>query len=163
LSHFDVERGAVLYLALEDGERRIKTRLAKLTRGTLSDKLEVTTKWPRLNQGGLEAIEEWIKRHADARLLIVDTFKMIRPLRAGMNRNANTYDLDYEDVSPLTELTTQNRIALGIVTHTRKAIADDPLAMISGSFGLSGAADGALVLARPRNSRTATMSVIGRD
>lgn len=163
LSYFDVEQGAVLYLALEDGERRIKKRLQKLITKPLSDKLEVVTKWPRLNEGGLEAIEEWIKRHNDARLLIVDTFKMLRPLRSGFNKNANTYDLDYEDVSPLTELTTKYCIALGIVTHTRKAIADDPLATVSGSFGLTGAADGVLILTRQRNQRTATLTVIGRD
>jgi len=161
LSRFEVEQGDVLYLALEDGERRIQARLRKITNGELSERLEVVTKWPRLNQGGLEAIEEWIKRHDDARLIIVDTLKMLRALRGGQNRNV--YDADYEDVSPLTELTTQYRIALGIVTHTRKAIADDPLATVSGSFGLTGAADGVLVLARKRNSTTATLSVIGRD
>lgn len=162
LSYFDVEQGAVLYLALEDGERRIKKRLEKLVTKQLSDKLEVVTRWPRINQGGLEAIEEWIRRHPDARLLIVDTFKMLRPMR-NQNKNANTYDMDYEDVSPLTDLTTQYCIALGIVTHTRKAFADDPLAMVSGSFGFTGAADGALILTRQRNQRTATLTVIGRD
>lgn len=162
LSYFDVEQGAVLYLALEDGERRIKKRLEKLVTKPLSDKLEVVTKWPRINQGGLEAIEEWIRRHPDARLLIVDTFKMLRPMR-NQNKNANTYDMDYEDVSPLTDLTTQYCIALGIVTHTRKALADDPLATVSGSFGFTGAADGALILTRQRNQRTATLTVIGRD
>ncbi|MCI0390308.1 MAG: helicase RepA family protein [Acidobacteria bacterium] len=161
LSHFDVEQGSVLYLALEDGERRIQARLRKLTDGKISDRLGVVTKWPRLNQGGLEAIEEWIKRHTDARLIIVDTLKMLRGLRSGHNQNV--YDADYEDVSPLTELTTQFCLALGIVTHTRKAIADDPLATVSGSFGLTGAADGVLVLARKRNSASATLSVIGRD
>src|SRR5262249_15411431 len=40
---------------------------------------------------------------------------------------------------------------------------DDVLAMVSGTFGLTGAADGALVLQRQRNQKTATVSVIGRD
>lgn len=163
LSYFDVERGAVLYLALEDGERRIQARLQKLVTKPLSDKLEVVTKWPRINDGGIEAIEEWIRRHDDAMLIIVDTFKMLRPLRMGQFNRSNAYDLDYEDVSPLTELTTQYRIALNIVTHTRKAFADDPLATVSGSFGLTGAADGVLILTRQRNQKTATLTVIGRD
>ncbi len=162
LSHFDVERGAVLYLALEDGERRIKERLRRLTKGRLSDKLEVVTKWPRLNEGGLEAIEEWIKRHSDPRLLMVDTFKRIRPLPR-RSKDANLYDEDYDAVVQLTDLTTQYCVALGLVAHTRKAEADDVLAMISGTYGLTGAADGALVLARQRGSRMATMNVIGRD
>lgn len=164
LSYFDVERGAVLYLALEDSERRIQKRLRQLVTREPSDNLEVVTKWPRLNMGGIEAIEEWTRRKRDdARLLIVDTFKMLRPLRLGNNNHANTYDIDYEDVSPLTEFTIENHIALLIVTHTRKLFADDPLATVSGSFGLTGAADGVLVLSRQRNNKKATLTVIGRD
>ena len=163
LSHFDVEQGSVLYLALEDGERRIKERLSRLTDGKLSDRLEVVTRWPRLDEGGLEAIEEWIKRHADARLLLVDTFKRIRPVKNKHHKAATAYDVDYEDVVPLTDLTTRSHVALGLVAHTRKLEAEDALAMVSGSYGLTGAADGALVLARKRNSRTATLAVIGRD
>lgn len=160
LSHFDVEQGSVLYLALEDGPRRIQERLRKLTNGRISDKLEVVTEWPRTNQGGLEAIEAWIERHNDARLLIVDTLKMIRPLATGRDRNA--YDADYEAIQPLTKLVSQ-RVALVVVHHTRKAIAEDPLATVSGSYGLTGAADGVLVLSRRRNRSDASLSVIGRD
>jgi hypothetical protein len=160
LSHFDVVQGSVLYLALEDGPRRIQERLLKLTNGQISDKLEVVTEWPRLNQGGLEAIDAWIERHRDARLLIVDTLKMLRPLPTGRERNA--YDADYETIQPLTKIASQ-RVALLIVHHTRKAIADDPLATVSGSYGLTGAADGVLVLNRRRGSGSATLNVIGRD
>jgi hypothetical protein len=166
LSYFDVEQGAVLYLALEDSERRIKKRLEKLLGKPkdLSSYLEVVTRWPRLNEGGLEAIQEWILRHGDyARLIIVDTFKRIRPLKGSHHKNASTYDMDYDDVVPLTDLTIECGVALNLVAHTRKAEAEDVLAMISGSYGLSGAADGALILARKRNSKTATLSVIGRD
>jgi len=160
LSYFEVERGAVLYLALEDGPRRIQERLLKLRKGQLSDKLQVVTEWPRLNQGGLEAIEAWIERNKDARLLIVDTLKMLRPLATGRDRNA--YDADYEAIQPLTKVASQ-RVALLIVHHTRKAIADDPLATVSGSYGLTGAADGVLVLSRRRGRSDATLNVIGRD
>jgi hypothetical protein len=160
LSRFDVESGSVLYLALEDGPRRIQERLLKLTGGHVSDKLEVVNEWPRIDRGGLEAIEAWIKSKPDARLLIVDTLKMLRPLTNGHERNA--YDADYEAIQPLTKLVSQ-RVALAIIHHTRKAIADDPLATVSGSYGLTGAADGVLVLSRRRNRSDATLSVIGRD
>jgi AAA domain-containing protein len=160
LSHFDADLGSVLYLALEDGPRRIQERLLKLTNGRISDKLHVVTEWPRLDQGGLEAIDAWIERHEDARLLIVDTLKMLRPLPTGRDRNA--YDADYEAIQPLTKIASQ-RVALLIVHHTRKAIADDPLATVSGSYGLTGAADGVLVLSRRRGSGSATLNVIGRD
>lgn len=160
LSHFEVEAGSVLVLALEDGERRIQTRLRYLTGGTVSSRLEIATEWPRLDQGGLEAIDAWIALHPDARLILVDTLKMLRPATNGHNRNA--YDVDYEAIQPLTKIACQ-RVPIGIVHHTRKAIADDPLASVSGSYGLTGAADGVLVLSRRRNRSDATLSVIGRD
>lgn len=161
LSFFDVEEGSVLYLALEDGPRRIQSRLRKLVKGKVSDSLEVVNEWPRVNQGGLEAIDAWINSRKDARLLIVDTLKCIRPATTGHD-NRNAYDADYEAIAPLTKLVSQ-RVALLIVHHTRKALAEDPLATVSGSYGLTGAADGVLVLARSRNKSNATLSVIGRD
>jgi hypothetical protein len=163
LSYFDVERGAVLYLALEDSKRRIQKRLAQLVTTELSDRLEIATKWPRLNAGGLEALEAWVRTREDPRLLIIDTFKMLRPLRIDATNHVNPYDIDYADVQPLTEFAVENRISLLIVTHTRKLFADDPLATVSGSFGLTGAADGVLVISRQRNNRQATLMVIGRD
>jgi hypothetical protein len=160
LSHFEVEPGSVLVLALEDGERRIQARLRQLTGGKVSSRLEIATEWPRLDQGGLEAIDAWIALHPDARLILVDTLKMIRPTTNGHNRNA--YDVDYEAIQPLTKIASQ-RVPLCIIHHTRKAIAEDPLATVSGSYGLTGAADGVLVLNRRRNRSDATLSVIGRD
>lgn len=161
LSSFDVDCGAVLYLALEDGPRRVQERLYKMTSGEISENLEIATEWPRLNDGGLEAIDEWINRHGDkARLIIVDTLKMLRPLRRG--RETNVYDEDYDAIAPLTRIASQ-RAALLIVHHTRKMMADDPLATVSGSYGLTGAADGVLVLSRSRNRSDATLSVMGRD
>ena len=54
--------GEVLYLALEDGRRRLKRRLTKLLLpGTWPQGLTFATEWPRSDQGGLMDIENWIK------------------------------------------------------------------------------------------------------
>ncbi len=50
-----------------------------------------------------------------------------------------------------------------IVTHTRKALADDPIDSVSGSLGLTGSADGVLVIERARGETRAQLHVIGRD
>ncbi|MBK9313100.1 MAG: AAA family ATPase [Acidobacteria bacterium] len=160
LSSYDVDQGDVLYLALEDSERRIQTRLRSIISGSISPHLEICTQWPRLNEGGIEAIAAWIESRKDPRLLIIDTLKMLRPISTG--RENNVYESDYDVIAPLTRLAAQ-KLALVIVHHTRKAIADDPLATVSGSYGLTGAADGVLVLKRARGKADATMSVIGRD
>lgn len=159
LSTYDVDQGDVLYLALEDSERRIQTRLREMIKGNIPDRLSICTEWPRLNAGGLEAIDRWITTHKDARLIIIDTLKMLRPISNGRE---NIYESDYDVIQPLTKIAAQ-RVALNIVHHTRKALADDPLATVSGSYGLTGAADGVLVLKRARGKADATLSVIGRD
>ena len=52
-----------------------------------------------------------------------------------------------------------------IVTHTRKSDApsEDPLETITGTLGISGAADGVLVLEGNRSSNLFNLHLIGRD
>ncbi len=159
LSTFDVDQGRVLYLALEDGERRIQERLMRITAGKAPPLLEFVTRWPKLNEGGTEALLLWIERNPDARMIIIDTLKKIRAVRTGRE---SLYDADYDSVDPLTALASQ-RISIPIVHHSRKMDDPDPLATVSGSFGLTGAANNALIMKRSRNKSDATMSVVGRD
>jgi hypothetical protein len=49
------------------------------------------------------------------------------------------------------------------VTHTRKAAAEDFLEEVSGTLGLTGAADSVLVLKRDRQAVEGTLSLTGRD
>ena len=57
------EQGDVLYLALEDNERRLQRRIDKVL-GAFSEEwpaaFEYATEWPRANEGGIEAIRDWI-------------------------------------------------------------------------------------------------------
>jgi hypothetical protein len=158
-----VEQGAVLYLALEDNQRRLQTRLKKrLNGGTAPQGLELATQWPRLNDGGLEALEAWLIAHPDARLVIIDTLAKMR--KAGNSNDRKTlYDVDYESVEPLLSLAARYNVAVLIVHHLRKAGAEDPLDEVSGSTGLTGGVDGALVLKRERGRADAYLYVTGRD
>src|SRR5215218_397230 len=155
-----VDRGAVLYLALEDNPRRLQSRLKKLlSGGTAPEGLELATLWPRLGDGGLEALEAWLNAHPDARLVVIDTLAKFRAGQAGKN----IYKEDYEAVEPLVELAADHNVAVLIVHHLRKLGADDPLDQVSGSIGLTGGAEGALVLNRERGRADAYLYVTGRD
>lgn len=159
------ESGSALVLALEDNQRRLQSRLARLGAFIFPDmerlkKLEVATEWPRVNEGGSEKIEQWIVANPDARLVVIDTLAKFRPTTAG---RASAYEQDYEAMAPLKALSDKYNVTILIVTHNRKMSSDDPLDTISGTMGLSGGCDGALIIDRQRGNNDATLHLIGRD
>jgi AAA domain len=161
LGKIPTERGVALYLGLEDNKRRLQRRLKKILNGrSAPDGLEVYWEWPQLDHGGVEALDSWLETHPETRLVVVDTLKKIRP-RDGQSRSV--YDLDYEALEPLVGLAAAHGVALLVVHHLRKLEAGDPFDMISGSTGLTGGVDGALVLKRDRGKQDATLMVDGRD
>lgn len=161
LGAIEVESGSVLYLALEDGERRLQDRLRKtLAGGAVPEKLFLATDWKRLDDGGLLMIKEWLIDHPDARLIVIDTLKRVRPHE---RVNGRLYDGDYDAIGPLGDLARAYNCAVLVVHHTRKQDSDDPLDLVSGSFGLTGAADSVLVLKRARGQADAVLHATGRD
>lgn len=161
LGSIPVEQGNVLYLALEDGERRLQKRLHQiLGNGTVPATLDTATEWNRLDEGGLDALEGWLTSNPDARLIVIDTLKRVRPKGNG---RAQLYDSDYEALAPLGDLARKYGVSIVVIHHTRKADSEDPLDLISGSFGLSGSADGVLVLKRVRGQSEAALYATGRD
>jgi hypothetical protein len=161
LGKIAVEPGEALYMGLEDNVRRLQKRMRKmLAGGEAPRRLEVTTDWPQLDEGGVEALDGWLDKRPDARLVVVDTLKKIRPREASRR---GVYDLDYEALEPLIPLASARGVAILVVHHLRKLEAGDPLDMISGSTGLTGGVDGAMVLKRDRGKQDATLVVDGRD
>lgn len=153
--------GDVLYLALEDNPRRMKSRIQKVYRGTDTlSRFYWETQWPRVDEGGLDKLRAWLRDHPSTRLVIVD---VIARMRAATNARANPYEADYQAGSQLKQIADEFNVCMLAITHVRKGEADDPLDMISGTLGLSGAVDGALVIKRTRGQGTAVLHVIGRD
>lgn len=162
LGSIPVEQGDVLYAALEDGERRMQKRLMQMLQGgSVPERLTFSFGCPRIDEGGLEAIEEWLKEHPDARLVIVDTLKRIRPQERKIKR---IYDNDYDAVAPLNDLAQKYRVSVLIVHHTNKLTGnEDWFDSISGSLGLSAAVDNLMLLRRARNEQKGTLYIGGRD
>ena len=154
-----VERGDVLYLALEDSDRRMHSRLVKLrAAGDGLGDFEYATEWPRGAEGAA-AIHQWIEAHAKARLVVIDVFTK---MRASADGRETAYASDYTDVSML-KPPADRGVSILLVHHTRKAMSDDPIDDISGTLGIGGAADGAWVIKRARGSDEAELHLIGRD
>jgi hypothetical protein len=156
-------QGHVLQLALEDGERRMQSRMDRLLNGSKApEDLHIATKWPRLDLGGMAEIEMWAKSHGDAaRLCIIDTLQKIRP---PASKAGNAYEQDYELHGQLHGLAHRLGIALISVTHMRKGAAGgDWVEGVIGSGGITGSADTIMVLKRDRGAADAFLQVTGRD
>jgi hypothetical protein len=112
-----------------------------------------------LGEGGLEDLEDWCRSTPDRRLIVVDTFQKLRPPQAA--KGQASYALDYEAIVPLQQLAHKYSIAILLIHHLRKMDADDPFDTISGTLGLTGAADSILVLRKQHGS--VTLHAHGRD
>lgn len=159
LGEIEVNPGNVLYCALEGGKKGLKNRVQEILKFE-PEPIEIPNFDYCIEWGGFPEIEQWLKTHPKAKLVIIDTLAKIKPRQ---QRNQAGYDHDYETIKPLATLAEKYSVAILILHHTRKAEAIDTLEEISGSFGLSGAADGCLVLKRTRGKADAILKVTGRE
>lgn len=153
--------GSVLGLFLEDSERRLQKRLCTQRSDGLSSwpvDLHLATSWHRLDQGGLSDIESWCAKVKTPRLIVIDT---LAKLRSAQPSRKGAYDLDYEAVSGLHAIAHKYQVAIVVVHHTRKAEADDVFDTVSGTLGLTGAADSILVFTKKAGK--ALLYARGRD
>ena len=156
----EVRQGKVLYLALEDDYSRLQKRLYRMfgTEGTNNLFFSVSAK--NLNGGLFEQLEKFIEENPDTRLIIIDTLQKVRESGAEKFSYAN----DYEVIAQLKNFSDRYGICLLLVHHTRKQNSGDKFDMISGTNGLLGAADGAILLQKKkRTAKTATLDISGRD
>lgn len=147
LGDIQCDQGDVLYLALEDNPRRLQRRLTKLLgvhKREWPRRLHIAHKWSRSDQGGLDQLRNWISSAKNPRLIVIDVFARFRkPVPAGKQN----YDTDYASISELQNLAAETGVAIVIVHHLRKSEADDdPLDTVSGTLGLTAAADAILVI-----------------
>jgi hypothetical protein len=159
LGSIKCEEGDVLYLALEDNERRLQNRIKKLLGSLLGDwpeRFKYATEWPRADNGGLDYVREWLTSAEKPRLVVVDVLAMFRPPAELSYRD------DYAAIKGLQQIASDHGVAVVVVHHLRKGDTDnDPFDKVSGTLGLSGAADTVLIL--DRNSDGATLYGRGRD
>ena len=151
--------GTVLYLCLEDNFTRIQNRLFQIT-DDAPETLHFATIAAGLYSGLQEQLTNFLAQHPDTSLVVIDTFQRIRD----GNDTGPPYASDYRDVTALKAIADKHSISLLLVHHTRKQQADDPMDKISGTTGISGAADNNFVLeAHKRGCSEATLACMGRD
>jgi hypothetical protein len=155
-----VQQGPVLYLALEDTARRLKSRLGKvLGEDPPPEGLTFMTECAPFPAGAAEVVL-WLDEHPDARLIIIDVLAKVRGTAAA---GTDPYQADYAAIGRFKALADRYSVAIVLVHHVRKMASDDFLAEVSGTFGLAGAADATLSLKRARGQADAILHVTGRD
>lgn len=151
-------QGDVLYLCLEDSLNRIQDRLNRLTDES-PDNLFFAVSAGTIAGNLCRQIRDFKQSHPALSLVVVDTFQVVRSPETEVS-----YAGDYGEIRQLKALAEELRIALLLVHHLRKQSDRDPLNRLSGSTGLSGAADAVFVLDREqRDAPEAVLSCTGRD
>jgi hypothetical protein len=159
LGNLKPTQGDVLYLALEDSRRRLQIRLDKLLGTFFAEwprRLEIVTEWPRGDRGVAD-LDAWCVAHPNARLIVIDTFEKIR----APDGPGRLYGLDYLAIAPFHRIAHEHGVAIVLVHHTRKMDADNAFDTVSGSQGLTGAADTVLVI--KQHPGGVTLYAVGRD
>ena len=157
---YAVRQGTVLYLALEDDYQRLQGRMYRMFGTESNEQLHFAIYAKQLGSGLDEQLQQFVQEHKNTKLIIIDTLQKIREAQG----EKYSYASDYELIGKLKQFADKNGICVLVVHHTRKQQADDKFDRISGTNGLLGAADGALILEKEkRTSNTATLDISSRD
>ena len=134
LWNFDVRKGTVLYLALEDDYHRLQERLYRMFGTESADNLFFSVSAGQLGNGLDEQLTRFMAEHPDTKLIIIDTLQKVREVGGDNYSYAN----DYEIITRLKKFADSYGICLLLVHHTRKQNSDDKFDMISATLEVSG-------------------------
>ena len=115
---------------------------------------------PAVIDGLIERLTDFWSEHTDTVLIIIDTLQRVR----GRTPDNGSYAADYDTLAGLKEFSDTYGVTVLVVHHTRKEGAEDVFNTISGTNGLMGVADSALILYKDRRMDSdAVLEAVGRD
>ena len=167
-----VEQGDVLFLGLEDNERRLKSRIALMQtldlnppdlsgfrywtggvdispttgRAFVSNPEEASRAYAAFPRGeaGVEAIDRFLDMYPATRLIVIDTYAHFRDA----SNNRDVYQRDVDQMMPITKMASRREVTVLVVHHEKKGLASaesgDFLEDVSGTSGITGAVDGVM-------------------
>ena len=162
--HMDEQGVAVHYLAAEDNERRLKTRI-KAVFGHHVNHLtyHAVMSSERALPRGIDALHhiEKVVKATKAKCVIVDTVQAI--LNPSVtNKN---YDTTVEEYDGLRKLAHKLGIAIIVVHHCKKTtdVSSAPLEKVIGSIGITGTAETILVMEQLTGTQDCKLTITGKD
>ena len=161
--NFKTNKSDTLYLALEDGDNFEQERLNIVLNGSTAPENFhfVFSNVMPMTEGFLLQLEELLQQLPKVKVVVIDTLQFIK-YRLGKQESA--YECDYRTGRDLKEFAEKHRLAIVVVTHTTKMIhIEDEMANVSGTNGVTGAADAVIVLGKEkRTNKNARMFITGR-
>lgn len=164
LGKFPTIQGDVLHLALEDSDSRFKERMEAQKKlmhdGPAPTSAHFLTQWSMMPKA-VDDIRAWCEYVDNPKLVVIDTLGRI--LQDG-GEGGNVYRADYQIMAKFHSIAKDYGVAVVLVHHLRKMDSSDPMMQVSGSVGLTGAAD--LVWVFQRKTRTmmeAKIQSMGKD
>ena len=162
--YMDTNGVSVHYLAAEDNERRLKSRVAAIfPDGVYHLTYHAVMSSQRPLPRGSEALQhiEKVAHATDAKCIIVDTVQAILNPSA-TNKN---YDVTVEEYDALRKLAHKLGIAIVVVHHCKKTtdISSAPLEKVIGSVGITGTAETILVMEQLTGTQDCKLTVTGKD
>ena len=158
LGALEAKGGEVLYIALEDGRRRIKERLKALfpEGEEWPSSLEFAFEWPPLDRGGLIRLRRALEQKPRA-LVVIDPLGRLRsPVMKG-----DIYTVDLQLLGGLQDLAKETNTSILVVHHLRKAKGEDPLEEVLGTTGFTASSDVVGILKKERGEGKAELFICG--
>lgn len=155
----DVQAGKVLYLALEDGPRRLKERM-RAQNCELGANIRFETRWPTfVTEGGFTLLLDAIVDHGYT-FVIIDTLSRA----AGMADQLDIAQMT-QLLGELQQIAQSKDITILVVDHHKKAngFESNPIDDIMGSTAKAAVCDGILGLYKEQGKAGATLKITGRD
>lgn len=118
---FRTRKSEVLYLALEDGPRRLHARALHLTEEAPAG-LHLCGHAPLIGQGLEQQLDQMLDEHPGIRLVIIDTLQKVRAV-AGANAS---YGNDYQDAAALKELADRCNVCMLVMLLYLTPEGEDP-------------------------------------
>lgn len=152
-----VSQGKVLYIAMEDSNRRFRDRLIKQGWDINAD-VEIRTGWKRFRNSGMDDLRKELKE-TDYRFCVLDTIYKL------LSGNKRERDSEMEPVmSELFELSQKYVAGLLILDHSNKAAALNGIggeSSIMGDTSKAGVAD--TIWTMLKTSKGMQLEIIGRE
>lgn len=167
LGQFQTYGSDVTCLDLEQVPRRAMKRWEQIfsTREGCPDNLHTFFEWPKMDQGGLDALQRELDhlKSTPPPIVVIDIWAKFAPQA---NERANAYYSEYDSLTKLGDIARQRGLAITLVHHTNKLGCmnrEQPLLAISGSIAMSGAPDTIWVLFRDPGSIAGDLFVTGKE